>query len=266
MASPARNRLPAEVKDRLSGAIPTPKCELDHHNAWQLLMATILSAQSTDRTVNRVTPQLFARYPSAAALAAAKQDDVEALVKATGFFRVKAAAIVETSRLLVEHHGGKVPKDIDALVRLKGVARKTANVVLGTAYGMATGMVVDTHVGRVSRRLGLTQQEDPVRVEKDLCEQFSKDDWVDMGHRMVLHGRYICLARQPLCDVCPLWEVCPSRESPAPALALPERQRQEQDVVDSRGERKPASAATAPKKKARAPAVPTATRRKPRAP
>lgn len=205
------------VKRRLGRAIPQPRCELEHHCPWQLLVATILSAQSTDKMVNSVTPALFRRYPTPAALGQARTSSVERLVKSTGFYRNKARAIIGASKLVAERHGGSVPRSIDALLELPGVARKTANVVLGTAFGMASGFIVDTHAGRVARRLGLTRQSDPQTVEQDLCRLFPRRSWVDMGHRMVLHGRYVCTAKSPRCARCPLADACPSAE------ATPER-------------------------------------------
>jgi endonuclease-3 len=201
-----------DVAERLEKAVPEPVCELKHKSAFQLLIATILSAQSTDKTVNAVTPDLFARWPTPAALAAAPQEEVETVVKRTGFFRNKAKAIRGTAAALVAAHGGEVPRSLDEMVTLPGVARKTANVVLGTAYGIPSGFVVDTHVMRVANRLGLTSHDDPRDIERDLCAQFPQRDWVDMGHRILLHGRYTCLAKAPMCSVCPLNELCPSRE------------------------------------------------------
>lgn len=224
---------PEEVSRRLARAIPTPECELDHANPWQLLVATILSAQSTDRMVNEVTKELFARHPTPASLAAASQEEVESLVKRTGFFRNKAKAIRETSRRIVDEHGGEVPRDPAILVTLPGVARKTANVVLGTAFGIANGVTVDTHAGRLSRRLGLTSHDDPVKVEKDLMAAFPQDEWIDLGHRFVLHGRYVCHARKPTCGRCPLAEICPSAAEP-PAGRWTVRADHEADIVRRR--------------------------------
>ena len=204
-----------DVVARLERAIPEPRCELAFENAFQLLIATILSAQSTDKAVNAVTPALFARYPTAGALAASDVDEVETLIKRTGFFRAKTKSIRETSQMLVDQFDGDVPRTLEQLVKLKGVARKTANVVLGTAYGIASGFVVDTHIARVSARLALTKQTDPVKIEHDLCARFPREQWVDMSHRVLLHGRYTCLAKAPMCEVCPLNELCPSKLSEA---------------------------------------------------
>jgi endonuclease-3 len=206
---------------------------------FELLIATILAAQSTDRTVNQVMPTLLARYPTAHALADAAQDEVETLVKRTGFFRNKARSIRETAQQLVASHGGDVPKTMDELTKLQGVARKTANVLLGTAYGIQAGFIVDTHVSRVTLRLGLTRQTAPVRIESDLCRAFAQPTWTDLGHRFTLHGRYTCLAREPLCSDCPINELCSSRESePADvwqARAEHEETRVNQGIRSSQG-------------------------------
>lgn len=225
---------PKDVLARLGKALPEPRCELDHEDAWQLLIATILSAQSTDARVNMVTPALFARFATPKALGSAALAEVEELVRTTGFFRNKAKNIVQASRIIAEQHDGVVPKSLDALVALPGVARKTANVVLGTAYGMATGFIVDTHAARVAQRLGLTSHEDPAKIESDLCEAFPKQDWVAMGHRFVLHGRYVCLARKPSCGACPLNEICPARQA-EPQGSLQARCKAEQARVQARG-------------------------------
>lgn len=201
----------AEILARLAASIPEPRCELDHKDAWTLLIATILSAQSTDKTVNTVTPELFRRWPTPQALAAAPRAEVEQVVHKTGFFRNKAKAIQNCSMELVEKHGGEVPRDVDALCSLPGVARKTANVVLGVAYRIASGIVVDTHVTRVANRLGLTQSDKAELIEKDLCRQVPKEQWIDAGHRLLLHGRYVCLAQTPRCEQCVLASLCPSR-------------------------------------------------------
>lgn len=223
------------IHERLAEAQPAPRCELDHSSAFELLVATILSAQSTDKMVNKVSAGLFQRWPTPAALAAASQEEVEAVVRPTGFFRNKAKAIREASRLLVERHGGQVPRELDMLVELPGVARKTANVVLGTAYGVAAGVTVDTHAGRVARRLGFTVEEDPAKVEQALMKLFAPETWIALGHRLVLHGRYVCLARKPDCVHCPLAELCPSAEG-APEGPWPERAERERRRIESRGE------------------------------
>ena len=202
----------AGVLERLAVAIPAPECELAHESPWQLLIATILSAQSTDRTVNSVTPDLCRRWPTPQALAAAPREEVERAVHRTGFFRNKSKAIQACSLEIAERHGGEVPRTMEALVELPGVARKTANVVLGTAFGIASGVVVDTHVIRVSNRLGFTRSEKPEVIEQDLCRLLPRSEWTDGGHRLLLHGRYVCLAKTPDCEQCPLNELCPSRE------------------------------------------------------
>lgn len=222
----------AEIETRLCAAMPEPRCELNHDNAWQLLIATILSAQSTDRMVNRVTPALFARFPTPAALGAADQSELEAMVKSTGFFRNKAKSIRAASHQIAERFAGEVPRTLEEIVTLPGVARKTANVVLGTAFRIASGITVDTHAGRVARRLQLTSHEDPVKVELDLCALFPEASWIDMGHRFVLHGRYVCLARNPRCTHCPLNELCKAREAP-PAANWQARAKLEGDRVEA---------------------------------
>ena len=223
-----------KLRQRLAKAIPEPQCELDFETPWQLVVATILSAQSTDARVNMTTPELFRKYPTPAALGSADQEAVERVVKSTGFFRNKAKAIRAVSRLIEDEHGGEVPRDMDALVALPGVARKTANLVLGTAYGVASGIIVDTHASRVAQRLGLTRETDPVKIERDLCAHFPRRSWVDTGHRLVLHGRYVCKARGPECPRCPLAELCPAREG-EPAGSWSGRARQEGELVASRG-------------------------------
>jgi endonuclease-3 len=219
-----------EVHKRLRQALPEPRCELEHADPWQLLIATILSAQSTDARVNQVTPELFARYPTPAALGSAPATKVELLVRSTGFYRNKAKAIVGASRVIAERYAGQVPRSLDALIELPGVARKTANVVLGTGYGIASGIVVDTHAGRVARRLELTAETDPGKVERDLCALFPRQQWVETGHRLVLHGRYVCTAKKPNCAECPLCEVCPSAVV-APKGSAAQRASREQALV-----------------------------------
>jgi endonuclease-3 len=196
--------------DRLLATYPDAHCELDFSTPFELLVATILSAQCTDKRVNMVTPALFARFPDAHALAAAPLEEVEELVRSTGFFRSKARNIVAMAAALVADHGGEVPADPDALVRLPGVGRKTANVVLGNAFGVSAGVVVDTHVARLSRRLGLSAEEDPVRIEADLARQFPRERWTMLAHLLIFHGRRTCDARRPKCEACAVREMCPS--------------------------------------------------------
>ena len=186
------------------------ECALDHKNAFELLAATILSAQCTDKRVNIVTPALFKRFPTPAAMARAEASEMEELVRTTGFFRNKAKSLLGMAAALERDHGGEVPRTLDELIKLPGVARKTANVVLGVAYGIAVGVVVDTHVGRLSRRLGLTQETDAVKVEKDLQAILPQSEWIGFSHMLIHHGREICLARKPGCDRCMLAELCPS--------------------------------------------------------
>jgi endonuclease-3 len=229
-----RKQTVAKVRERLGKAIPKPVVELDFVNPWQLLVATMLAAQSTDKTINKITPELFRRWPTPAALAAAPLPKVEQVVRSSGYFRQKARAIVAASQALVAEFGGVVPEKIDELVTLPGVARKTANVVIGSAYGVSSGIVVDTHCGRVSRRLGLTKAEDPVEVEEDLCRLFARRSWIGISHRFILHGRYVCLARKPRCGRCPLCEVCPSAQE-EPAGPWTTRAAWERALVESRG-------------------------------
>jgi endonuclease-3 len=206
-------RHPAHVSDlltRLASTYPNATCALNHRNAFELLVATILSAQCTDKRVNIVTPELFASYPTAAALAEADQADIERIIQSTGFFRSKAKNLIGMAQALVERHGGDVPRDMDALTKLPGVGRKTANVVLGNVFGVNEGVVVDTHVGRLSRRLGLTRHEDPLKVEQDLIPLFPRERWTMLAHYLIEHGRAVCDARKPRCGDCPLHDLCPS--------------------------------------------------------
>lgn len=228
-------KLANEIRGRMEEMLPEPKTELDHRNAYELVVATILSAQSTDRTVNRVTPALFEHYPTPAALAASDPAELEAEIKATGFFRMKAKAIRGASQRIVEAFGGEVPRTMEEITTLPGVARKTGNVVLGSAYRVASGITIDTHAGRVARRLDLTDEEDPIKVELDLCDVWPQSSWIDMGHRFVLHGRYVCLARKPRCTVCPVNELCRSREA-KPEDAWQKRAEKERVVIEARGQ------------------------------
>lgn len=208
-ATSTDKRRAAEIVKRLLRAYPAARCALAFKDPLQLLIATILSAQCTDVRVNMVTPVLFKKYPTAESLAAAPRKDIERIIQSTGFFRNKAKSIQECCRRIVAEHCGQVPRAMEELVELPGVGRKTANVVLGTAFGIATGVVVDTHVGRISRRLGLTAANDAVKVEQDLMAQIPKRDWIDFSHAMIHHGRAICVARRPKCEICPLEPVCP---------------------------------------------------------
>ena len=196
--------------DRLLQQYPDAHCALDFTNAYELLAATILSAQCTDKRVNMVTPELFAKYPTPAALAAAKQEDVEEIIKSTGFFRNKAKSLVGMATALVERHGGNVPAEMDALVQLPGVGRKTANVILGNAFGRNDGIVVDTHVTRLSNRLALTKGTDAVKIEQALIPLFPQQHWTMLSHLLIEHGRQVCDARVPRCGDCILADVCPS--------------------------------------------------------
>ena len=196
--------------DRLLAEYPDAHCALDFTNAFELLCATILSAQCTDKRVNMVTPALFARYPDAEALAAAKQEDVEEIIKSTGFFRSKAKSLIGMATGLVERHGGTVPANMDALVALPGVGRKTANVILGNAFGRNDGIVVDTHVTRLSNRLALTKGTDAVKIEQALVPLFPQQHWTMLSHLLIEHGRQVCDARSPRCGSCILADVCPS--------------------------------------------------------
>ena len=208
---PASARAPLIFK-RLRRAYPDAHCELDHTNAYQLLVATILSAQCTDKRVNLVTPALFERYPDAEALAMADPREVEELVKPTGFFRNKTRSLLGMAGGVLDRFGGAVPDRMEDLVTLPGVGRKTANVILGTAFDKPTGVVVDTHVGRLSRRLGLTRLSDPVKVERVLMKLFPQKNWTLLSHLLIFHGRRVCLARRPRCAECVLNDLCPSSE------------------------------------------------------
>jgi len=198
------------VLKRLKRAYPDATCALDHRNAYELLVATILSAQCTDARVNMVTPALFERYPTAQRLARADQADVEALIKSTGFFRNKAKNLIGMARALVEKHGGEVPHTMDELRVLPGVGRKTANVILGNAFGLNEGVTVDTHVTRLSGLLDFTKHTDAEKIERDLMPLFPHRDWTLLSHLLIFHGRQVCIARRPKCAECILRDVCPS--------------------------------------------------------
>jgi endonuclease III len=191
-------------------AYPDASCALDYRNPFELLCATILSAQCTDARVNLVTPILFARYPTPEALARAKPAEVEAIVRPTGFFRNKTRSLIGMAQALVADFGGVVPQSMEELRKLPGVGRKTANVILGNAYGINDGITVDTHVTRLSRRLGLTRHDDAVKIEFDLMPLFPRDHWGLISHLLIFHGRQVCIARRPRCEICVLSDLCPS--------------------------------------------------------
>ena len=195
---------------RLRQAHPDAACALTHQDPFQLLIATILSAQCTDARVNMVTPHLFTRFPDPVSMSRATQPELEEIIRTTGFFRNKAKSIRGASERLVEAYGGSVPRTMEALLTLPGVARKTANVVLGTGYGVSEGIVVDTHVYRVSRRLGLTRATDPVDVERDLMKVVPREEWIEFSHLLIFHGRRVCVARKPRCEACAVLDLCPS--------------------------------------------------------
>ncbi len=198
----------AQIMRDLDRLYPNVRCALGHTNAWQLLVATILSAQCTDQRVNQVTPQLFGKYPTVYAFARLEPEDLESDIHSTGFFRNKARSIVGAARKVVSEFAGRVPDTMEQILTLPGVARKTANVVLGTAFGKATGVVVDTHVHRIARRLDLTQQNSPEKIEQDLMKIIPKQKWIEFGHQIIWHGRKLCMARRPNCAECLLDNIC----------------------------------------------------------
>jgi len=198
----------AEILKRLDQLYPDVTCALTHSSAWELLVATILSAQSTDANVNRVTPELFRKYPSVEAFAALTPEQLEPDVRSTGFFRNKSKSVVGAAKKIVADFGGQVPDDMEKLLTLPGVARKTANVVLGTWFKKAEGVVVDTHVHRISRRLELTTNDDPQKIEQDLMRIIPRDKWILFAHQLIWHGRKLCIARKPKCVDCPLENLC----------------------------------------------------------
>ncbi|MBW7883284.1 MAG: endonuclease III [Caldilineaceae bacterium] len=208
-AAPAQERV-EEIIRLLHAAYPEAKCALDHRNPLELLVATILSAQCTDERVNKVTPALFARYPDAKAFAEADRGELEEAIRSTGFYRNKAKSIQEACRRIVTEYDGQVPQTMAELLTLAGVARKTANVVLGTAFSIADGIVVDTHVKRLAQRLELTQQNDPDKIERDLQALVPQDEWIDVAHLLIFHGRQVCDARKPNCAGCVINHLCPS--------------------------------------------------------
>jgi endonuclease III len=202
----------AAILAKLDEAYPTATCELKHENAFQLLISTILSAQCTDVRVNQVTETLYKKYPNAEAFAHANPSELEQEIRPTGFFRNKTKSIIGASKGIIENFGGQVPRTMEEILTLPGVARKTGNVVLGTAYGIASGVVVDTHVIRLSRRLDLTKHEDPKKIEEDLMRVIPKEKWITFSHQLIWHGRRVCIARKPRCIDCNLESLCYSKD------------------------------------------------------
>jgi endonuclease-3 len=210
-----------KIADVLADDYPAATTALDHRSAFELLVSTILAAQCTDARVNIISPALFARWPDARAMATATQEEMEKYVKTCGFYRNKAKNLIATAKLLVERHGGEVPDTMEDLVALAGVARKTSNVVLGSWFKKPVGVVVDTHCQRLSRRLGFSRDDDPVKIERDLMDLLPRDKWTDFSHQLVFHGRRVCVARTPRCATCKLRELCPSRQDVKSARKLP---------------------------------------------
>ena len=218
MKTRRKARPPAPVRDvvkLLTRIYPDAHCELNYRSPYELLVATILSAQCTDAQVNLVTPALFERFPSARELADANPDELENMIRSTGFFRNKTRSLLGMARAVVERHGGEIPSTMEELRLLPGVGRKTANVVLGNAFGVNEGVTVDTHVARLSNLLGLTRETDPVKIEQDLMEQVPRKGWTMFSHLLIWHGRRICIARRPRCGECILNDICPSAQIPA---------------------------------------------------
>lgn len=207
-----------QILDILAERYPHPQCALDHETPFQLLVATILSAQCTDERVNMVTPHLFRAYPTVKSMAAASLEDVAKIIRSTGFFNNKAKNIIGAAQVVLDRFGGEVPKTMDELLTIPGAARKTANVVAGSGYGIPTGVVVDTHVQRITRRLGLTEETNPVKIERDLMKIIPQDRWIDFSHQIILHGRAICTARKPRCPECPLDRLCFAADKTSGAL------------------------------------------------
>jgi endonuclease-3 len=205
----------AEILQRLDHMYPGATCALHHHNAWELLVATILSAQCTDKRVNEVTPGLFAKYPTPEDFAAVRPEVLANDIRSTGFFNNKAKSLVGAAKKVVTEFGGQVPRTIEEMLTIPGAARKTANVVLGTAYGVASGVVVDTHVQRIARRLDLTKHGEPGKIEQDLMKIVPRDRWILFSHQVILHGRALCVARNPKCAECELNSVCYARDKTA---------------------------------------------------
>jgi endonuclease-3 len=210
--APERKARIGKILATLDRMYPGVTCALTHSNAWELLVATILSAQCTDKRVNMVTPGLFRKYPTIQDFAAAKQDELAQDIRSTGFFNNKAKSVIGAARKILSDFGGEVPREIDLLLTVPGAARKTANVVLGTAFGIASGVVVDTHVQRISQRLDLTRHADPVKIEQDLMKAIPKPKWILFSHQMIHHGRALCIARNPKCAECALGPLCYAKD------------------------------------------------------
>ncbi len=210
-----RKERTAEILRRLDQMYPAATCALHHNNPWELLVATILSAQCTDKRVNQVTPALFAKYPAPEDFAAVRPEVLANDIRSTGFFNNKAKSIVGAAKKVVSEFGGKVPRTIEEMLTIPGAARKTANVVLGTAYGIASGVVVDTHVQRIAGRLDLTRHTDPVKIERDLIKIIPKEKWILFAHQVILHGRALCQARSPKCGECALNSICYAKDKTA---------------------------------------------------
>jgi endonuclease-3 len=208
----ARKERLDRILAELNKLYPDATCALHHKNAWQLLVATILSAQCTDERVNKVTPGLFKKYPTVAAMAAASQDELAQDIRSTGFFNNKARSLIGAARKLIELYKGEVPRSLEELLQVPGAARKTSNVVLGTAFGIASGIVVDTHVQRITHRLDLTKNEDPVKIEQDLIKILPQSRWILFSHQVIHFGRGICVARKPKCGECPLDPLCYAKD------------------------------------------------------
>ncbi|MGA2120146.1 MAG: endonuclease III [Bryobacteraceae bacterium] len=208
----------AEILRRLDAMYPGATCALHHRNPWQLLVATILSAQCTDKRVNEVTPGLFAKYPTLADFAAVRPEVLAQDIRSTGFFNNKAKSIVGAAQKIQGEFGGQVPRAMEEMLTIPGAARKTANVVLGTAYGLASGVVVDTHVARIAARLDLTRHTDPVKIEQDLVRIIPQEKWILFSHQVILHGRALCVARKPLCGECKLDDICYAKDKASRTL------------------------------------------------
>ncbi len=219
---PAERERAGKIVAQLRQLYPGASCSLDFRSPLELLVATMLSAQCTDERVNQVTKSLFRKYRSAEDYASANPEELEQDVKQTGFYRNKAKHIREAAQIIVERYNGQVPRTMEELITLPGVARKTANVVMGNAFGVVEGVVVDTHVGRLARRLGLTESDDPVKVEQDLMALLPQSDWLDLSHMLIMHGRAICQARKPQCDACALAPLCPTGQQTLGLVAAPE--------------------------------------------